>query len=417
MNFTDDIPSQYPNGDAPNFVDFVNGVYASATTAKEVKHVDFTPFPNEIAPISSLLVHLTWDTTMNPATVQPVYDSGLSEAALEGLKDNGFDEWLVYALQKAHQVGEEISLDNIPENELLLLHVYAITPCNKITMLTVPSQWYAHTGETFKEELRMCLPELDVGLRESNENRTSVRIGGPQSQTVPTSADPLQSADEALQKKPRCLKCKEKKKSCNRERPCERCAKVGLGFNDCIPEDESKSRNGFYGGRHTKGASKKSQNVELEQAVADGNGADATGHAPGNESVADTENLADDADDAAADDHDGSMSFFEQVNEYLGDMNAMEGFLELYGEYFWGYRDFEDVLNAATRFLDRQSELFAEFQGYLRGEEDIQELNWAYENFLIEYTKEEEHVEHEGDGLDDLFEDAADEGNRLNQIF
>ncbi|KAL1595850.1 hypothetical protein SLS60_009540 [Paraconiothyrium brasiliense] len=431
--FRNDMPPQYPSGDASNFVEFVNEVHASATAAQAIKHVDLTPSGYEVAPISSLLVHSTWDTTMDPASVKLVYDSGLSEAALKGLKDNGFETWLVYALQKAHTIGEELNLSMIPENQLLLLHVYAIAPCKNITMLTVPSQWYARTGKEFKQELQSCLPELDLGLRESNEDRTVVRIGGRSSQSVSNSADPIQSADNNRHRMPRCLRCKSKKFGCDRrrpcercakvglgfddcipedesnrhrmprclrckakkfgcdrKRPCERCAKVGLGFDDCIPEDESNSRDGFYGGSYTKGPEKKSQNAEPDQAAADGNGASSTEYARGDETIANPENLEDDEADEAADDNGGDKTFFERVNQYLGNSSAMGSFLKLYEEHVMASRGFEEALTAATRFFDGQGELFAELQRYLRGEEDVQELNFAYENFLMEHEIVEE---------------------------
>jgi hypothetical protein len=62
----------------------------------------------------------------------------------------------------------------IPENKLFLLHAFAITPCKNITVLTVLSSWYAHTSKALKKELQKCFPELNVRLREGNEDGTLI---------------------------------------------------------------------------------------------------------------------------------------------------------------------------------------------------------------------------------------------------
>jgi hypothetical protein len=49
--------------------------------------------------------------------------------------------------------------------------------------------------------------------------------------------------DEAL-KKPRCQRCKELKRACDRERPCGRCDNAGIGHDGCIP-CQTKQTNWF----------------------------------------------------------------------------------------------------------------------------------------------------------------------------
>jgi hypothetical protein len=211
--------------------------------------------------------------------MKPIYDLDLSKAARDGLKNNGFETWLILALQKHHEVGEDIDMSTIPENELFLLHAFAITPCKNITMLTVPSLWYAHTSKPLIEELQECFPELKVRLREGNEGGTLVRIGGRAGDSVATPTDAadaaapapaaalIQSAGETFIQKPRCVKCKGMKKGCDRERPCARCVKAGLGFNDCVPEGEEFRIDGIFGsGKPVKGRSHgRNQNADADQ--------------------------------------------------------------------------------------------------------------------------------------------------------
>lgn len=46
--------------------------------------------------------------------------------------------------------------------------------------------------------------------------------------------------------KPRCQRCKQRKKGCDRQRPCGRCAKAGLGADCCIPVDEEAATSPAY---------------------------------------------------------------------------------------------------------------------------------------------------------------------------
>ncbi|KAF2440983.1 hypothetical protein P171DRAFT_488561 [Karstenula rhodostoma CBS 690.94] len=387
MEFANTTLPQYPIQDQPHFVEFLNGIYTDVTTANAIKHISFAPFGDEVGPITSLVARFTWDTTVSPVTVKPIYGRELSNAVREGLKLNGFEKWLVRALHQAHEVGEDIQLDAIPKDQLFLLHAFAITPCKNITMLTVPSQWYAHTDEAVKEELQECFPELNVRLRESNEDRTLVRIGGLENYSAPPAATPVQSVDEDLLRRPRCLRCKQKKKSCDRKRPCERCHLAGLGFDDCIPEDTRFSRNGFYGGKHTKGRWRpQTPDTEAYQDDVDVN---ATGDdvnqapEPEQETVPGT---ADDGDDTAAETDTGNVFFFEQVSEYLSHRDAMNNFLELYQSFFTGQKSFEVLLKEAGTFLDGQPDLSADLKDYMRTEEDRQMLNGAFTNFLTKWN-------------------------------
>lgn len=269
MDLANAILPQYPTQAKPHFAEFLNGIYANTTAAKVIKHVSFAPFGDEVGPITSLVARFTWDTTVFPAAVKPWYERELSSAVRKGLKDNGFEKWLARALQDGHEVGADIELNAISKDHLFLLHAFAITPCKGITMLTLPSQWYAHTDKAVKEELQECFPELNVSFRVSNKDHTLVRIGGPENYSAPSSAAPVQSVESAKKeflKRPRCVRCKNMKKSCNRERPCDRCSIVGLGIADCILEEASYSRNGIYGGNHTKGRSRrKTPHVEADQ--------------------------------------------------------------------------------------------------------------------------------------------------------
>jgi hypothetical protein len=48
------------------------------------------------------------------------------------------------------------------------------------------------------------------------------------------------------------MNCRLAKKGCNYERLCARCAKAGLGFNDCNTEGEGSRANGSFGGNPLK---------------------------------------------------------------------------------------------------------------------------------------------------------------------
>ncbi|CAG5164516.1 uncharacterized protein ALTATR162_LOCUS6665 [Alternaria atra] len=48
-------------------------------------------------------------------------------------------------------------------------------------------------------------------------------------------ATPMYIPDDDAPKKPRCQRCKELKRGCDRERPCGRCANAGIGHDGCIP--------------------------------------------------------------------------------------------------------------------------------------------------------------------------------------
>ncbi|KAI4939994.1 uncharacterized protein J4E92_001281 [Alternaria infectoria] len=48
-------------------------------------------------------------------------------------------------------------------------------------------------------------------------------------------ATPMYVPDDDAPKKPRCQRCKELKRGCDRERPCGRCANAGIGHDGCIP--------------------------------------------------------------------------------------------------------------------------------------------------------------------------------------
>jgi hypothetical protein len=50
--------------------------------------------------------------------------------------------------------------------------------------------------------------------------------------------------DDDAPKKPRCERCKELKRACDRERPCGRCDKAGIGYDGCIP-CQTKQTNWF----------------------------------------------------------------------------------------------------------------------------------------------------------------------------
>jgi hypothetical protein len=41
--------------------------------------------------------------------------------------------------------------------------------------------------------------------------------------------------DDDAPKKPRCQRCKELKRACDRERPCDRCDRAGIGYDGCVP--------------------------------------------------------------------------------------------------------------------------------------------------------------------------------------
>jgi hypothetical protein len=48
--------------------------------------------------------------------------------------------------------------------------------------------------------------------------------------------------------KPRCQRCRQLKKGCDRQRPCKRCKDSGLTADECIPEDASnRLTSGYYG--------------------------------------------------------------------------------------------------------------------------------------------------------------------------
>lgn len=57
-------------------------------------------------------------------------------------------------------------------------------------------------------------------------------------------APPVHMHDDDAPKKPRCQRCKELKRACDRERPCGRCENAGIGFDGCIP-CETKKTNWF----------------------------------------------------------------------------------------------------------------------------------------------------------------------------
>ncbi|EUC48857.1 hypothetical protein COCMIDRAFT_86099 [Bipolaris oryzae ATCC 44560] len=57
-------------------------------------------------------------------------------------------------------------------------------------------------------------------------------------------ATPMHAHDDDAPKKPRCQRCKELKRACDRERPCGRCENAGIGHDGCIP-CETKKTNWF----------------------------------------------------------------------------------------------------------------------------------------------------------------------------
>ncbi|RMZ70728.1 gata transcription factor [Pyrenophora seminiperda CCB06] len=54
-------------------------------------------------------------------------------------------------------------------------------------------------------------------------------------QPPPPTAAPMHIHDDDAPKKPRCQRCKELKRGCDRERPCGRCRHAGIGHDGCIP--------------------------------------------------------------------------------------------------------------------------------------------------------------------------------------
>ncbi|USP78429.1 hypothetical protein yc1106_05703 [Curvularia clavata] len=63
-------------------------------------------------------------------------------------------------------------------------------------------------------------------------------------QQAPPVATPMHVHDDDAPKKPRCQRCKELKRACDRERPCGRCENAGIGYDGCIP-CETKKTNWF----------------------------------------------------------------------------------------------------------------------------------------------------------------------------
>ncbi|KAF1831423.1 hypothetical protein BDW02DRAFT_556869 [Decorospora gaudefroyi] len=60
-------------------------------------------------------------------------------------------------------------------------------------------------------------------------------------QPVPPPVIPVRYPDDDAPKKPRCERCKELKRGCDRERPCGRCATAGIGYDGCIPCQTKKT--------------------------------------------------------------------------------------------------------------------------------------------------------------------------------
>ncbi|KAF7573418.1 GAL4 domain-containing protein [Pyrenophora tritici-repentis] len=54
-------------------------------------------------------------------------------------------------------------------------------------------------------------------------------------QPPPPIATPMHVHDDDAPKRPRCQRCKELKRGCDRERPCGRCRHAGIGHDGCIP--------------------------------------------------------------------------------------------------------------------------------------------------------------------------------------
>lgn len=268
MDFEKAIPSQYPTAHHPHFAEFLNDLYANNTTASAVKHVSFVPIEDEVGPITSLVDKLTWDSTKVPAVIKLWYKREVSEEVRQSLKENGFEECLVRILQATHEEGTDVELDAIPKDRLFLLHAFAISPCSNISMLTLPSEWYAHTEKATKQELQACFPALSVGLRVSNENHTLFRIGGLENYSASSSIEPVQASglgkDDFLAR-PRCVRCKKMKKGCNRERPCNFCIKAGLSARSCKPEHIRYCHNGRYGGQPGKGKHPRTLVVDTNQ--------------------------------------------------------------------------------------------------------------------------------------------------------
>lgn len=51
--------------------------------------------------------------------------------------------------------------------------------------------------------------------------------------------------------KPRCLRCKQRKKGCDRQRPCGRCVKAGIGIDGCIIDEEAATSPAFSASAET----------------------------------------------------------------------------------------------------------------------------------------------------------------------
>lgn len=68
-----------------------------------------------------------------------------------------------------------------------------------------------------------------------NLTATSVE---PSMSSTPATAPTASTTVSKPNNGPRCKACIARKKGCDRQRPCGRCVDKGLGWEDCVPEDE-----------------------------------------------------------------------------------------------------------------------------------------------------------------------------------
>lgn len=128
----------------------------------------------------------------------------------------------------------------------------------------VPSDVHELDAETAQAAFKRAIESSPAGVRGSKASPINIdhdltpkptrrllfpsprKHGQRKSLTQPPApvATPMYIHDDDAPKKPRCQRCKELKRGCDRERPCGRCANAGIGHDGCIP-CETKKTNWF----------------------------------------------------------------------------------------------------------------------------------------------------------------------------